>query len=380
MGDGTALPPFILQAIEQAGGRINFDQYMALALYTPGLGYYSSPRTTFGRLPSSGSDFVTAPELSPLFGKAMARQLGQALEVTGTHELWEFGAGTGALAFQLLSALAHAPALREPVDTPVHRYHIVELSADLQERQRQLLAPWGDRVVWHTHLPASLCGVVIGNEVLDAMPVKLAARLNGLWHERGVTVHEGQLCFADVPAPHLSDAMSVDVGGTHDYLTEVPTHALAFIATLAERLVQGAAFFIDYGFPAHEYYHPERHMGTLVCHYRHLVDTNPLLAPGEKDITSHVDFTALAMAWQNAGDALVPPRELGTLGYCNQGRFLLNCGFGNLLESADPRHRNAALKLVHEHEMGELFKVLGLYVGKPWQALGFAMGDKSHTL
>ncbi len=284
------------------------------------------------------------------------------------------------MAFQLLSALAPLSGLNGPVEPPVQRYHIVELSADLQQRQRERLAPWGDSVVWHTQLPASLRGVVIGNEVLDAMPVKLAFRTNGLWHERGVALHEGQFCFADVPAPHLAEDMAANVGGTHDYLTEVPTHALAFVATLAERLVQGAAFFIDYGFPAHEYYHPERHMGTLVCHYRHLVDTNPLVAPGEKDITSHVEFTAIALAWQNAGDALVPPRELGTLGYCNQGRFLLNCGFGDLLERADPRQHNAALKLVHEHEMGELFKVLGLYVGEPWQALGFAVGDKSHTL
>lgn len=364
-----------MQTLHQLGGWMPFDTYMGLALYAPDLGYYSSGRQTFGQLPASGSDFVTAPTLTPLFGRTLARQLSQALFETGTHALWEFGAGTGDLALQILGELS-GPGKSHPG----LRYHIVELSAHLRQRQQTLLQPFADRVQWHDTLPAAFEGVVLGNEVLDAMPVKLAVRQAGQWQERGVAAHEGQLVFADKPAPDMVTQLPVAIEGQHDYLTEVPTHALAFMATLAERLVKGAAFFIDYGFPAHEYYHTQRHMGTLVCHHRHLMDTDPLQLPGEKDITAHVDFTAMALAWQEAGDAFQPPRELGTLGFCNQGRFLLNCGIDQLLQEASLAEQNAALKVIQEHEMGELFKVLGLYIGQPWQALGFAHGDRSHTL
>ena len=373
-------PPITLlarmtDALAAQGGWIPFDTYMAMALYTPGLGYYSSGRQKFGVLPSSGSDFVTAPTLSPLFGKVLATQVRQALDQTGTNAVWEFGAGTGDLALQLLHALTSEDDAISGL-----RYNIVELSADLRQRQQVLLSVYGDRVQWHDALPDKIEGVVVGNEVLDAMPVKLAVRQNGQWMERGVALHEGKLMFADRPAPPIVDPLPIAVQGQHDYLTEVPTHAMAFIQTLAERLVKGAAFFIDYGFPAHEYYHPQRHMGTLVCHHRHVMDTDPLNLPGEKDITAHVDFSAMALAWQDAGDALQPPRELGTLGFCNQARFLLNCGMDHLLAKASPVEQNAAMKLLQEHEMGELFKVLGLYVGKPWEALGFLHGDRSHTL
>ena len=365
----------MVQALHAQGGWLPFDTYMALALYTPGLGYYSSGRQKFGALPSSGSDFVTAPTLSPLFGKALARQVQQALAATGTQAVWEFGAGTGDLALQLLQALADPAGATSGLN-----YHIVELSADLRQRQQTLLARFGDRVQWHDALPPQMEGVVVGNEVLDAMPVKLAVRQQGQWLERGVALAEGQLVFADRPAPGIVAPLQVAIEGGHDYLTEVPTHAIAFIHTLAERLVKGAAFFIDYGFPAHEYYHPQRHMGTLVCHYRHEMDVNPLSLPGEKDITAHIDFSAMALAWQDAGDALQPARELGTLGFCNQCRFLFNCGIDELLAQANTVEQNAALKLLQEHEMGELFKVLGLYVGQPWDALGFRQGDRSHTL
>jgi SAM-dependent MidA family methyltransferase len=363
------------EALTNEGGWLSFDTYMALVLYTPGLGYYSSGRQKFGMLPRSGSDFVTAPLLSPLFGRALAKQVGQALEQTGTCAVWEFGAGTGDLALQLLSALT----LDGGSFTGL-KYHIVELSANLRERQEALLGPYKGRVQWHDSLPDQMEGVVVGNEVLDAMPVKLAVRQHGQWRERGVALHEGNLVFADQPAPDIIAPLPQAIEGSHDYLTEVPTHALAFIQTLAERLTKGAAFFIDYGFPAHEYYHPQRHMGTLVCHHRHVMDTDPLSLPGEKDITAHVDFSAMALAWQDAGDALLPPRELGTLGFCNQARFLLNCGMDTLLAHASQVEQNAAMKLLQEHEMGELFKVLGLYVGAPWAALGFQYGDRSPTL
>jgi SAM-dependent MidA family methyltransferase len=381
----AALLSLIIQTIQEEGGWIPFDRYMGLALYTPALGYYSSTRQKFGTMPASGSDFVTAPELSPLFGYAFARQVHQALVATQTDAIWEFGAGTGALALQVLEALDElAPVGAGEAST---FYHIVELSGNLKALQQHTLARFGHRVRWHDSLPATLTGVVLGNEVLDAMPVHIVARKAGRWCARGVGQQGGQLVWADRPLAALDtrpyqDFLSTlqSIEGQYDYQTELPTHAVAFITTLAERLTRGAAFFVDYGFPAHEFYHAERSMGTLVCHYRHQVDPNPLDQPGEKDITAHVDFTAMALAWQAVGDAIGQPDARGTLGYCSQGRFLLNCGLGEALAKASPQEQSAALRLLHEHEMGELFKVLGLYVGPPWEAMGFASGDRSHTL
>jgi SAM-dependent MidA family methyltransferase len=164
----------------------------------------------------------------------------------------------------------------------------------------------------------------------------------------------------------------VEVEGDHDYLTEIHPQAEAFIATLADRLTQGAAFFIDYGFPESEYYHPQRHMGTVMCHQAHRADDNPLVDVGAKDITSHVNFTGIALAAQDAG--------LSVLGYTSQGRFLINCGLLALSDRATVVQRALAGNLVHEHEMGELFKVIGLAAGEAWEPLGFAEGDRSHTL
>ncbi len=356
-------------AIQEAGGWIGFDTFMALALYTPGLGYYANDSVKFGALPGSGSDFVTAPELSPLFGRALAAQVAEALAATGTHSVWEFGAGSGALAAQLLEAL----------DGEAITYNIFDLSGSLRARQQARLARWGDRVRWLDALPDVIEGVVIGNEVLDAMPVKLLVRTAGVWHERGVAVaapetagEPGTLVHADRPTGMRPP---VEVQGEHDYLTEIHPQARAFISTLAACLGAGkggAAFFIDYGFPEAEYYHPQRHMGTVMCHRAHRADTDALADVGLKDITAHVDFTGIALAGQDAG--------LEVLGYTSQGRFLLNCGLGTLMDSASLKDRADAAKLVHEHEMGELFKVVGFSAGAPWDALGFAAGDRSHTL
>jgi SAM-dependent MidA family methyltransferase len=355
----SALQALIAQQAARAGGWLPFDRYMALALYAPGLGYYANASRKFGAMPSSGSDFVTAPELTPLFGRALAAQVGEALERTGTDEIWEFGAGSGALAAQLLGSLGAS----------VRRYTIVELSASLRGRQQAALAAAGDRVAWAGELPESLQGVVVGNEVLDAMPVKLLQRLDGEWHERGVVAGDGGLQWAD-RATELRPP--VEIAGAHDYLTEIHPQAQAFIRTLADRLTRGAAFFIDYGFPESEYYHPQRHMGTLMCHRGHQADTDPLEAPGAKDITAHVDFTGIALAAQDTG--------LSTLGYTSQGRFLLNCGLAPLLEQASLPERVAAQRLVNEHEMGELFKVLAFHRGDFWDAAGFRAGDRTHTL
>ena len=363
----SALAAHIEQAIHRAGGWIGFDHYMALALYTPGLGYYANDLRKFGTMPTSGSDFVTAPEMTPLFGQTLAAQVAQALQITHTSEVWEFGAGSGALALQLLDALGDS----------LQSYTIVDLSGTLRQRQQQTLAAHAGKVRWVSALPQAMQGVVVGNEVLDAMPVKLLVRTNGVWHERGVACQMGRFVWQDHPTDLRPPA---PIPGPHDYLTEIHPQAEAFIRTLADKLTQGAAFFIDYGFPEREYYHPQRHMGTLMCHRGHLADTDPLVEVGLKDITAHVNFTGLALAAQEAILSQEPTQEVGTLGYTTQARFLMNVGLLSKLEHATYSERALALKLITEHEMGELFKVIGFYKGEPWQALGFAQGDRTHTL
>ncbi|HXE50451.1 MAG TPA: SAM-dependent methyltransferase [Ramlibacter sp.] len=349
------------ESIRRAGGWLPFDRFMALALYAPGLGYYANDLRKFGPMPSSGSDFVTAPEMSPLFGQALAVQVADALRATGTGEVWEFGAGSGALAVQLLQALG----------PQVRRYTIVDLSGSLRLRQQEALAGFGSQVEWVSELPQAMRGVVVGNEVLDAMPVKLLVRIEGTWHERGVTAAgpDGTLAWADRPTELRPP---VDIAGSHDYLTEIHPQAEAFVRTLADRLERGAAFFIDYGFTESEYYHPQRNMGTLMCHRGHMADADPLPDLGRKDITAHVNFTGLALAAQEAG--------LPTLGYTTQARFLMNCGLVPLLAQAPLAARAAGHRLIAEHEMGELFKVIGFYRGEFWDAVGFREGDRTHTL
>jgi SAM-dependent MidA family methyltransferase len=369
----AALQARIATEMEQSNGWLGFDRFMALALYEPGLGYYANGSTKFGTLPQgtleadgslkgAGSDFVTAPEMTPLFGYALAQQVAQALQATGTAEIWEFGAGTGALALQLLTAL-------KAMGQPVQRYTIVDLSDSLKERQRHTLREHLDTVQWVSALPPSFSGVVVGNEMLDAMPVTLLARVQGQWFERGVSQKDGQWVWEDRPTA-LRPPLEIE--GPHDYLTEIHPQAHAFVHTLADRLQQGAAFFLDYGFPEAEYYHPQRHMGTVMCHRAHRADSNPLDAVGLKDITAHVDFTGIAVAAQDAG--------LEVLGYTTQAHFLMNCGLIDLMQNAPLPERAAAQKLVMEHEMGELFKVVGLVKGPVFEAVGFARGDRTHRL
>jgi len=354
-----ALQSLVEESIRRAGGWLPFDRFMALVLYAPGLGYYANNSRKFGQLPSSGSDFVTAPEMTPLFGQALAAQVADALQATDTDEVWEFGAGSGALALQLLQSLGDR----------VRRYTIVDLSGTLRARQQETLAAWAGRVEWVSELPQAMRGVVVGNEVLDAMPVKLLVRIGGAWHERGVALADGALGWQD----RTTDLRPPqEIPGAHDYLTEIHPQAEAFVRTLADRLMQGAAFFIDYGFAQGEYYHPQRHMGTLMCHRGHMADTDPLVDQGQKDITAHVNFTGMALAAQEAG--------LPTLGYTTQARFLMNCGLVPLLAQAPLAERVAGQRLIVEHEMGELFKVIAFHRGEFWDAIGFRQGDRTHTL
>lgn len=359
----SALQTRIAQEIAAAGGWLPFDRFMALALYAPGLGYYANETAKFGALPESGSDFVTAPEISPIFGQLVAVQLDEALQKTQTRELWEFGAGTGALALQILDELAARGRLPE-------RYTIVDLSGTLRARQKLTLAKYEKLLRWVDALPEAMQGVIVGNEVLDAMPVQLLQRTEGRWFERGVAMQGEAFAWEDRPTG-LRPPIEID--GPHDYLTEIHRQGEAFIRTLGEKLARGAAFFIDYGFGESEYYHVQRHMGTLVCHHQHQVDSDPLAQVGLKDITAHVNFTGTAVAAQEAG--------FEVLGYTNQAHFLINCGLAPRMEAAHLKARSMASKLVMEHEMGELFKVIALSKGvPPWAPLGFVNGDRTHRL
>ena len=393
----------ITACMQAADGWLPFDDFMQAALYTPGLGYYAHGSTKLGSLPARvaadgtaqpGSDFVTAPELSGVFGQCLGAQVAQALQATGTQCVYEFGAGSGAMALQICAHLDH-------IGLAFTRYYIVEISASLRARQQAKLAHLGERVQWLNALPQQMQGVVVGNEVLDAMPVKLLARTaasGGVWHERGVcsaplwataplaTPLAEPLAEPGSPVPTNAAPPSqwiwqdrptdlrppLDVPGSHDYLTEIHPQAEAFVHTLAAHLVRGAVFLIDYGFPEAEYYHPQRHMGTLMCHYQHQADPDPLDKVGDKDITAHINFTGIALAGQDAG--------LDVLGYAAQGRFLMNCGLLTFLEQLAPLQRAHAAKLATEHEMGELFKVIAFGKGADFEPIGFAAGDRTHTL
>jgi SAM-dependent MidA family methyltransferase len=355
----SRLQQAIAQAIEAAGGWLPFDSYMEWALYAPGLGYYARAEQPFGRWPA-GSDFVTAPELTPLFGQVLARQLAQALAAGPFDTVLEFGAGSGALAEVLLEALGES----------VRRYTIIEVSAALRARQAERLARFGSRVQWLECVPPDIDAVVLANEVLDAMPVQLLAFDGRDWFERGVA-RDAQRGFV---WRDRSTALRPPHDGTFapGYTTELHARAQMFVAGVASWLRRGAVFFIDYGFPAAEYYHPQRVGGTLMCHRAHRADADPLRDVGLKDITAHVDFSAIAVAGQDAG--------LDVLGYTSQARFLINCGLLDAMQRADARQRAAAHPLVAEHEMGELFKVIGFAKDCRFDALGFAEGDRSHRL
>ena len=350
----------LLAALAEGGGWLPFERFMAIALYEPGLGYYMRGEPILGR------DFVTAPELSPFFGRALARQVDQALQAlqaADAAKVIEFGAGSGALAAQVLQALGDR----------VGRYTIVELSGALRARQAERLAPFGDRVRWLDRLPDRIEGVVLGNEVLDAMPVVLLHWDGERWLERGVVVDEaGRFAWHDRPTALHPPGPAAEAPWPAGTLTEIHPQAEAFVRTLAERLVRGAAFFVDYGFPEAEYYHPQRSGGTLMCHRAQRADPDPLADVGDKDITAHVNFSAIALAAQDAG--------LDVIGYTTQAHFLLNCGLLELLAGAGVREVAHAQKLLNEHEMGELFKVIGLARGITLDPIGFARGDRSHTL
>ncbi|MDY0058121.1 MAG: SAM-dependent methyltransferase, partial [Methyloversatilis sp.] len=338
--------------------------------YAPGLGYYSGALQKFGH----DGDFVTAPELTPLFGRSLARQLAELMALSAPH-LIEAGAGSGRLAVDVLAELDRLGAAPQS-------YRILELSADLRARQQALIAAelphLSARVSWLDSLPDAFDGVVIGNEVLDAMPVERLRNAAGRIEQAGLALDpSGQPALDWRPAPAgLADEARV-LGFTDGYDSEINVAARAWVAEWARRIGRGALLLIDYGFPQAEYYHPDRRSGTLMCHYRHHAHTDPLWMPGLNDLTAHVDFTAVAQAAFDAGMSLA--------GYTSQANFLLNCGVLELLDrDADALSRakqNAALnQLTSPAEMGELFKVICMTRNIDAPLTGFSRGDRSHTL
>ncbi len=360
-------------------GPLPFDRFMELALYAPGLGYYTAGSHKFGE----AGDFVTAPELSPLFARCLARQCQEVLAELGGGDVLEFGAGSGVLAAELLLELEMLSAL------PVH-YYILDLSPDLRERQAQTIRDRAphlfDRVVWLDRLPEpGLRGLIIANELLDAMPVqrfRIAAE----------AVEEGFVCWNggafeplwDVPTSaglvEAVAALQQDRGPFEEgYMSEVNLRAGPWLEALGRIIEAGVLLLIDYGYPCREYYHPQRHTGTLMCHYRHRAHTDPLILVGLQDITAHVDFSAIAMAGRAAGFVID--------GYTNQASFLIGCGLEALLTQSDSADLKAHLALMQgvkrltlPSEMGERFKVLALTRRWKQPLRGFSVRDLSARL
>jgi len=395
----------ITHAIDQAGGWLRFDHYMALALYAPGVGYYErrddqrtgEPRGPIGPA-ARGGDFITAPALTPLFAGALSAQLTEWFEC-GPAQVLEFGAGTGQLAADLLVACAQAGRAPET-------YAILEVSSAMRERQRATLAripaELAARVRWLDHLPEQIDGVVLANELLDALPVRLFVADRGRVLERGVmhgvtrddtsagpdAAGQSPFVWSDRAAdPAFAKAVTQaieeagwSVADAQGYLNEWPEQALGWAASVAERIRHGALLLIDYGFPRSEFYHPARHTGTLMCHAQHRSHTDPLLDPGQRDITAHVDFSAIAATVLGTG--------MHCAGYTSQARFLLNCGLLDRLSALPPtaiREHSAQIAavqlLLSEAEMGELFKVIAFTRAMPETTpLGFGQGDRTMSL
>lgn len=354
--------------IEQANGWIPFSRYMELALYAPGLGYYTAGSRKLGK----DGDFTTAPELTPLFGYALAQQARDFVD-GGLSEILEVGAGSGALAASILEELDRLGALPD-------RYLILELSPELRARERDTLAArvphLMERVAWLNGLPPMFSGLIIGNEVLDAMPVEIVRTSEAGIEQGGV---DRNLHWAFRPAHGALRAAAQALKLPTGYTTEIGLAAQAFIATLAGILDRGAIVLIDYGFPRGEYYHPERSAGTLMCHYRHRAHDDPFYLPGLQDITAHVDFTAMAEAANASG--------LDVAGFTTQAHLLVNLGLTELMLRTSPEDVTrylpmaaAANKLLSPSEMGELFKAIAFTRDMPAPLRGFKSGDRRHSL
>ena len=359
------LAEHIATTIANESDWIPFSRYMELALYAPGMGYYTAGSRKFGH----EGDFITAPEISPMFARCFALQAVQVLDTVG-GDILELGPGSGVFAADLyaeLKSLGKAPG----------HYRLLEVSPDLRERQKRLIAERFpedlDRFEWIDALPEKIRGLVIGNEVLDVVPFDIVHRHRGDVLERGVIVTEAGFAWDDValPAGELKRrAEAVIPPGDYAYTTEISLAAEALVRTISASLEAGLAIFIDYGFSEREFYHPQRSGGTLRCHYRHRFHGDPFFMPGLQDITAHVDFTALSRAAEQGGSEVY--------GYTTQAYYLISCGLAVLVSSGDPtatlsklKATSAVHRLISPSEMGELFKVLGFGKGFDMPILGF---------
>jgi SAM-dependent MidA family methyltransferase len=367
------LRELIRREIEARGGAVDFGRFMELALYAPGLGYYSGGRQQFG--PSG--DFVTAPELGDMFARCLARPCRQVLRDLAGADILEMGAGSGALAAGLLSELERLGTL------PAH-YFILELSAALKAQQeetiRQRTPQLLTRVRWLTTLPSTFRGVMLGNELLDAMPVeRFRVTAQGV-RQLQVTWEHDQFAWRERPAEATVCRRVESLQLPEGYTSEINLPAEAWVRSVAEVLQAGVVLLIDYGFPRPEFYHPQRQQGTLMCHYRHRTHDNPLILAGLQDITAHVDFSAIAEAGHDAG--------LSVLGYTSQAMFLLACGLADIAAAPDaPADIRTQARRTHEinqltspAEMGELFKVMALGRGVAAPLLGFTLQDRRGRL
>jgi SAM-dependent MidA family methyltransferase len=358
--------------IDNAGGCLPFDEFMEMALYEPGLGYYAGGVIPFGEQ----GDFITAPESGGLFGRCLARSLASALQQLEQGVVMELGAGSGVLAADLLQQL-------DALNVLPQRYYILERSGVMRDLQRQTLTSQVPqlfhRVEWLERLPEQpFSGVVFGNEVCDALPVQRFSWLDGEVRELGVEVCSGALSICERPAAEALQAAVQRLASDHQwtgrYQSEWCPALAAWTGSMADRLSRGLLLLIDYGYGQAEYYHPQRSMGTLMCHYRHHAHGDPLWFPGLQDITAFVDFSRLAEAASEAGMQLQ--------GYTSQARFLVDCGIDNILAGFDPqdtarflRLSNEAKRLMLPGEMGERFKVIGFSRDLVAPVTGFGSQD-----
>ncbi len=364
-----ALAALLRETMMASSGAIDFSRFMELALYAPGLGYYTSTARQFGER----GDFITAPELSPIFGQCLARQCAEILVQLGGGSILEAGAGRGTLCVDILGELERSGQLPE-------QYFILELSAALKaEQQRQIearLPHLANRVQWLAALPpAGFRGVVLANELLDAMPVELFQVTESGIRQLQVCCGNSGFAWTTREADAVIVNRIAPLGLPSDYVSEIGLVAEAWIRTLGTSLREGLLLLIDYGFPRHEFYHPQRTHGTLMCHYRHRAHADPLMLPGLQDITAHVDFTAIAEAGSETG--------LDCVGYTSQAAFLLATGIEQTVPGDGKAHRSWAeqvRKLTLPHEMGEFFKVMALGRGIASPLRGFALADRRGSL
>jgi SAM-dependent MidA family methyltransferase len=368
---GERVTTFIRQEIHDQGGQITFAQFMKLALYAPGLGYYSAGLRKFG----PDGDFVTAPEISPLFAYCLANQCQSILAELTNPIILEFGAGTGMLAAELLLTLKKQNALPQ-------KYLILEISADLRNRQQNLLRQrcpdLMERIIWLDGLPTEkFDGIILANEVLDAMPIHRFQLNDTNIKEYYVAVYNDEFTW-QLDAPSSSELIQAIkpiqkiLPNISHYDSEINLMLGGWLSSCSALLNRGLILLLDYGFPRHEYYHPQRNMGTLMCHFRHRSHDNPLILAGLQDITAHVDFTLIAEKAINVG--------LSVSGYTTQANFLLNCGLTQFLSSTSTEQQlklsNQIKRLTLPSEMGELFKVIALTRAIHTDLMGFQSGDR----